>query len=231
MADVHTANGPRAEANNNYTRKMALKPKAPPANNLGELQISVAASPHRQTRRNIRAAADILTKQRKVYKDMVKRGICNVHLMFTKKAEKHTPFFNCPIRKELLCHRCGHKGHMTAECLLMDSSMKTQSKKAKMGAMDKDSWLGKEGNYQKHFTFEKGVVFPKTPSAKKPSPVKPKAPIVQVSKMPDYNAMTRAQLMDLLESRGFTRSTKEGQLRGPQAKLGWLVQTAKDTHV
>ena len=231
MAEVHKASSPLPEGNNNYTRKMALKPKAAPANNLGELQISLASSPIRQTRRNSRAAAERLAKQRKEYKELVKRGICNVHLIFTKKVERHTPFFNCTIRSKILCHHCGHKGHMTGECLLMDSSMKTQAKEKEMGVMDKDSWLGKEGNYTKHFTFEKGAIFPKTPSIKKQSPAKPKTPIVQVSKMPDYNAMTKTQLMDLLELRGFTRSTKKGQLRGPQAVRAWLVETAKSTHM
>lgn len=125
---------------------------------------------------------------------------------------------------------------MTRECLLMDSSMKTQAKKTALGVMGATPWLGKEGNYAEHYTFEKGVRIPDGPKIKSQPKIKaqPKIPPPvksNVSAMPDYNAMTKEGLMEILERRGFTRSTKPGQLRGPQAKRAWLIQMAKKKNI
>jgi hypothetical protein len=74
-----------------------------------------------------------LTKKRKDYKAIIAKGVCNIHKLLQDKTIKHSPYFNCDIRKTLLCRHCGHKGHMDFECKLMNTSMKEQAKGAPLG--------------------------------------------------------------------------------------------------
>jgi hypothetical protein len=94
-----------------------------------------------------------LAQARKDYKDMVASGVCNIHTILKNKHIKHSPYFNCDIRKTFLCRYCGHKGHMDFECKLMNMSMKEQAKGSPLG------FFGHNTSHKWHGTSNYNVTY------------------------------------------------------------------------
>lgn len=239
MADVHTG---LAIANNlanlqpqrkgNYTRKYAVKPAkalkaASPAQEQAKESEPRAPLVKRYTLKQELALTD-LKRARNYYKDQVANGACVIHSIFTGQSIKHDPFFNCPIRPTLLCNRCHHKGHLTGECLLIDSHMKAEAKGAAIGSLVQGKkaqapWHGAKGDYNSPSSFELiEWAQPKkaaAPIVKKLSPAKPIA---------DYTKMTTRQLFDVLKDR---KGAIEKLLKKDKVAVGWLRGQHKDAMV
>jgi len=127
-----------------YTHENKVNHKYLPSNKLLHQTYNNAVIV-RNSSPKLKSISKKLTQQRKGYKDMVSTGICNIHNIFANKTIKHHPYFNCDIRKSLICRHCGHRGHMDFECKLMNTSMKEQAKGSSLafhGLTPSHKWHG-----------------------------------------------------------------------------------------